>query len=76
LSVTRRPRKVTFTSAIYVSFKDGSSFGQDEYGRRPMDTPEVVAQREAESRSFLKAHADWDARYGKLPPEYYREFGP
>jgi hypothetical protein len=72
------PRKVTFTSAIYVSYKDGSSFGQDEYGRRPVETPQVVAQRDAESRSFRKAQADWDSRYGKLPPEYHknRDFGP
>src|SRR5208283_4924500 len=70
------PRKVTFTAAIYVGYKDGSSIGQDEYGRRPMDTPQVIAQREAESRSFLKAQSDWDTRHGKLPPGYFREFGP
>jgi hypothetical protein len=70
------PRKVVFHSATYVSYKDGSSSGVDEYGRNPTETPLVVAQRSAEGESFRKHQAAWDSKLGKLPPGYFREHSP
>jgi hypothetical protein len=63
------PRRMGFGGSIYVGFKDGSSWGVDEYGRAPNEEdPERKAQRDQESDYWIKTMAHWERRRGKLPP--------
>jgi hypothetical protein len=64
------PRKVSFSTAIYVGYKDGRSRGWDEYGRMPDDDdPRVKAQRERERATFYESRDEWEKHFGKLKPD-------
>jgi Protein of unknown function (DUF4238) len=61
------PRKVKFTSGIYIGNTDGSSWGLDEYGRQPREhDPRMNAIRDEEWKFFQKAKQSWDSRFGPL----------
>lgn len=63
------PRKVPFSTAMFVGFKDGRSWGVDEYGRTPKDNdPGQNAVRDRERASLQKSKQLWDRRFGKLSP--------
>lgn len=64
------PRKVSFSTAIYVGYKDGRSRGWDEYGRMPDDDdPRVKAQRERERATFYESRNEWEKHFGRLKPD-------
>lgn len=64
------PRKVSFSSAIYAGYRDGTSRGWDEYGRRPDDDDsQVKAHRLREQRTFYESQAEWEKHFGKLKPD-------
>jgi hypothetical protein len=70
------PRRVSFTSGTFVGWKDGSSWGMDEYGRRPNDhDQEVTDARSREWQSFCRAKARWDRRFGELDSKELFPFG-
>lgn len=63
------PRKVSFSTGIFVGWRDGRSSGWDEYGRQPDDEdPRIEAQRQREWKTFHEAQREWDLRFGKLEP--------
>jgi hypothetical protein len=63
------PRRMGFARAVYVGYKDGSSWGMDEYGRFPNEKdPGQVAQRDAERNAWTRTMAYWDEKAGPLPP--------
>ena len=66
------PRMVSFSEGILVGFKDGSAWGQDEYGRRTGDDASAKLQRAKEWVSYQKSVAAWDAKFGRLPAEKLR----
>lgn len=64
------PRKVSFSTGIFVGYKDGSAWGIDEYGRRPReDDPRIEAQRNLEWKTFQKAKKAWETEFGQLTRE-------
>jgi hypothetical protein len=69
------PRKVPFSTGMYIGYRNGSSWGVDEYGRAPRDDdPKVIALREVERRAFYKAKAEWDRRYGPISGDDLRRY--
>jgi hypothetical protein len=69
------PRKVPFSTGIFVGFNDGTSWGIDEYGRHPGDpNPELKAKRSAEMQTFQKAKKAWDERFGPLSRDEMRRY--
>lgn len=63
------PRRMGFAGASYIGFKDGTSWGMDEYGRPPNDDdPDLVAQRDREREYWAKTMAYWEQKRGPLPP--------
>jgi hypothetical protein len=61
------PREVSFSTGVFAGWQDGSSFGQDEYGRIPNDRdPRIKAQRALEWRTFHESRAEWEKHFGKL----------
>lgn len=69
------PRKVPFSTGIFVGYKDGSAWGIDEYGRRPRDDdPKVKAQRDIEWKAFQKARKAWDDHFGELSREELQRY--
>jgi hypothetical protein len=64
------PRKVSFSTGTFVGWKDGTSSGWDEYGRRPNDNdPRVKAQRALEWQTFQESKGEWEKHFGKLKPD-------
>ena len=64
------PRKVSFTTGIYVGYEDGSTWAGDEYGRIPKDDdPKTKTKRDAEWETFEKAKRSWDGKFGPLSHE-------
>lgn len=71
------PRKVSFSSAIYMSGGRGGTFAQDEYGRVPNDEDEVITKmRDKEWKTFHAFKDAWDALYGKLSEEEFHKWVP
>ena len=69
------PRKVPFSTGIFVGYNDGSTWGIDEYGRQPRDDdPKVKAQRDIEWKAFQKAKKAWDENFGELSVDELRRF--
>lgn len=69
------PRKVSFSTQFIASFKDGSAWGQDEYGRRSDDDDPVVRRlRQKELASFDAAKNAWDSKYGPLDSQEWRKY--
>ncbi len=69
------PRKVSFTTGIFVGWKDGSSWGIDEYGRHPSNSnSEEKKQRDVEMESFQRAKKDWDKEFGSLSGDEMRQY--
>lgn len=69
------PRKVSFSTGMFVGWKDGSAWGSDEYGRAPHDgDPRVEAQRAVEWETFQSAKQKWDLRFGRLSGEEMRRY--
>ena len=61
------PRKVSFSTGIFIGGKDGSSWATDEYGRPVRDDdPQVEKLRDKEWDTFQKAKQAWDQKFGKL----------
>ena len=61
------PRKVSFRTGTFFGYGDGSSWGIDEYGRKPRDDdPKIKAIRNKEHITFEKAKRSWDGRFGPL----------
>lgn len=69
------PRKVSFTTGIYMGYKGGGAWGCDEYGRRSvhLDIYEK-ALRSAEWNTFHKSQKEWDTRFGPLPREEWIKY--
>jgi hypothetical protein len=61
------PRRVGFSGEMYVGYKDGSSWGIDEYGRPPVDDERRKAQRAIEWEYYVKSTNLWDRKCGKPP---------
>jgi hypothetical protein len=54
---------------MYVGYKDGSSWGMDEYGRVPDESdPNRKAQHDVEWESAQRTKEYWEKRHGPLPP--------
>ncbi|HNP62462.1 MAG TPA: DUF4238 domain-containing protein [Woeseiaceae bacterium] len=69
------PRKVHFTTQFIASFKDGSAWGQDEYGRKSDDNdPKVNRLRDKELRTFHASQEAWDSRYGPLDDKEWGKY--
>lgn len=63
------PRRTGFAGAMYVGYKDGSSWGMDEYGRVPDESdPNRKAQHDVEWESAQRTKEYWEKRHGPLPP--------
>lgn len=66
------PRKVSFSTAILMGFKDGGAFGHNEYGHYDLDGARAKALREVEWKTFQAAKQAWDERdrlAGREPPK-------
>jgi hypothetical protein len=69
------PRKVSFSTQFLAAFKDGSAWGQDEYGRQSDDNdPAVQRLRQRELASFYAAKKAWDSKYGPLDRDEWRKY--
>jgi hypothetical protein len=67
------PRKVSFTTGIFIGGGRGGAWGQDEYGRAPRDDdPAVRRLRNAEFDAHQKHKELWDQKFGELPPGDFR----
>ena len=64
------PRKVSFTTGIYMGDDKGRVWAQDEYGRIPDDkNPKVIEKRHRERQAFDSFRRAWDTIYGPLEEE-------
>ncbi|MCG7882591.1 MAG: DUF4238 domain-containing protein [Candidatus Thiodiazotropha endolucinida] len=64
------PRKVSFSTQVLVGYKDGSAWGQDEYGRQSKDDdPKVKKLRDKEWDAHQRAKNAWDSMFGPLDRE-------
>ncbi len=61
------PRRVGFSGEIYVGWKDGSSWGKDEYGRMPRDDNERKRERSLEWTDYTRSTDLWDKKLGPAP---------
>lgn len=69
------PRKVKFTTGMYMGWDDGRAWGHDEYGRHSDENdPEVKRLRAKEWAAFQASKAAWDSRYGKLDREDWKKY--
>jgi hypothetical protein len=71
------PRKVSFSTAMYVGQKDGSSWGVSEYGHRGPDSTQLLRLREKEWDTFQAAQRAWnerDRRAGREPAPVHEDF--
>jgi len=61
------PRKVSFTTGVFLGGKKGSTWKQDEYGRIPNDHDKTVKKnRDKEWRTFQAYKDSWNAIYREL----------
>jgi len=64
------PRKVRFSTQFLVGYKDGTAWGQDEYGRQSDENdPKVKKLRGREWDALQKAKKSWDDMFGPLDRE-------
>lgn len=56
------PRKVSFTTGVYVGYDDGDAWGVNEYGHRDADNARARALRSKESETFYASRRAWDER--------------
>lgn len=71
------PRKVRFTTAILVGYKNGGAWGVNEYGHQDLDGPRAEALRRVEWKTFQTAKEAWDERdrlTGRGPPVDLQEY--
>ncbi len=69
------PRKVSFSTGIYMGGDKGPVWAQDEYGRIPNDKdPQVKRKRDKEWQAFQASKRSWDSIYGPLNIEELRKY--
>lgn len=67
------PRKMHFTTDIFMGYEGGGSFGVDEYGRQPnRKDAEVIKLRDKEWKTFHKHRKLWESKFGELSREELR----
>ncbi len=71
------PRKVSFSTGIFMGGGSGGTLAQDEYGRIPNDEDEATTrQRDKEWKTFHAFRDAWDALYGRLSDEEFQKWVP
>ena len=69
------PRKVSFSTGIFMGNDKGPVWAQDEYGRIPNDNdPQVKKKRDKEWQAFQTAKRSWDSIYGPLDIEELHKY--
>jgi hypothetical protein len=71
------PRRVSFSTEIIVGYKDGSTYGQNEYGHHSFDNKRAKALRDVEWETFEAAKRAWDERdrrAGRGPPPFDQDY--
>ena len=69
------PRKVKFTTQFLAGDKNGSAWGQDEYGRWSDDEdPKVKKLRDKEFKEFQSHKKSWDTKFGPLDKEEWLKY--
>jgi hypothetical protein len=69
------PRKLTFSTETLFGYEDGSSWGMDEYGRKPrIKDSDAERLRRVEWRSFQKHKNLWEAKFGKLSIQELKKY--
>lgn len=69
------PRKVKFTTQFLAGDKNGSAWGQDEYGRWSDDEdPKVKKLRDKEFKEFESHKKSWDTKFGPLDKEEWLKY--